>query len=109
MQSDVTKILNILGEETTFVPNGFSSSYNFSTQKVEEYFQELLSNAEETPIFSGIIILQKQTLRYNNVDGLQRLTTIYILLSALCDVLKNLSDNDKKLEEEIRYKYLIGN
>lgn len=108
MQSSVTKILNILGEETTFFSNGFSSGYSYTAEQAENYLRDLLSNSETAPIFSGIIILQKQVQKYNIVDGLQRLTTLFILFAAICDILKKASEKEKKLEDEIRSKYLLN-
>ncbi len=104
MKSDITKILNIMDADAEFISKGFSNGYNFDETNARDYLTELLSNNENSPIFAGIIILQRDYINYSIVDGLQRITTINLLSAALCNKYQNINVDTA---ERIKQKYLI--
>lgn len=103
MKSSIIGILEILNEAKILNSAGFSAGYTFGAQKTREYFDELIQSANlDTPIFSGIMIIETYDKNgfYTVVDGLQRLTSLSLLLCALCESTKNTT----KKNEDARYK-----
>lgn len=111
MNSSVINILEILNKATTLASVGFSAGYSFNAEKADEYFDELILNANiDSPIFSGIMIIENSGREgiYTVVDGLQRLTTLSLLLSALCESAKNTTKKNEDARFKIFNRYLIN-
>lgn len=110
MNSTVTDILQILNDAQSLRAVGFSSGYTFNISGAEELFDEIMQNtACELPIFSGILMLEENETKANFtiIDGLQRITTICLLLTALCDSIKNSSQKNNIAREKIVTRYLM--
>ena len=103
MQSSIINVSEILNNAKKLSSAGFSVEYSFDNEKAALYFDELVENSlSPTPIFSGILILEKNGEDFIIVDGLQRLITLSLLLCALCENYKGTS----KVNEEARLKIL---
>lgn len=110
MQSSIINIFEILNTGKRLVSAGFSSGYNFDEINAAEYFNELLENSTAlSPIFSGILILERQSDEVTVVDGLQRLTTVCLLLCALCENYKNTTEKNEETREKIFNRFLMIN
>jgi len=109
MNSSIINILEILKSAKTLHSLGFSSGYNFDKKNADEYFQELIQNVHpSTPVFAGIIIIEasNDSDEYKIIDGLQRITTLCLLLSALCEVYKGASEKNEDARHKILTRYL---
>ena len=110
MNSSIINISEVLNNAESLVSAGFSAGYNFNEASAAEYFDELVENSKiQMPIFSGIIIVSKSKNNYTIIDGLQRLTTICLLLCALCEKYKNTSKNNENVRNEIFSMFLLNN
>lgn len=109
MNSSITNISEILKSADSFTSAGFSDGYNFDDINASEYFDELIeSSTFSSPIFSGILIMKKNDNNYTIVDGFQRITTISLLLCALCESYKNTTKQNEEAKNKIFNRYLIG-
>lgn len=109
MNSSITNILDFLNNAKNLISAGFSAGYNFDEIKAGEYFNDLIENSiHSIPIFSGILIVEKHNENYKIIDGLQRLTTISLLLCALCESYKGTSQNNEQAREKILNRYLLS-
>lgn len=109
MKSSIISVSEILNSAKSFTSAGFSAGYSFDEVHAAEYFEELIDNASyPSPIFSGIIIVEQNKEKITIVDGLQRLTTISILLCALCDCYKGTSDKNEEAKNKVLSRYLIN-
>lgn len=112
MNSSIISVSELLSNAKNLISAGFSVGYSFDELKAEEYFDELIKNsAFSSPIFSGILILEKSKVAAESltvIDGLQRLTTISLLLCALCDTYKGTSKNNEEAKDKILNRYLIS-
>ena len=107
MNSSIIRVSDILNNAKKLISSGLSDGYNFDEINALEYFNELLENATcPTPIFSGIIIMEKEDDEYTIIDGLQRLTTINLLLCALCENYKNTTEKNEDSKNKIFNRYL---
>lgn len=110
MDSSVKSIYKILNDAESISSNGFSNGYNFDESSASEYFNELIGNSElPVPIFSGILILEKTDNKFTVIDGIQRITTIGLLLSALCESYKGSSKQNQDAKDKIFSRYLTFN
>ena len=110
MNSSIISISDILNNAEGFLSAGFSEGYNFDDINAAEYFDEVLeSSVYPSPIFSGILIMKKQDDKFVIIDGLQRVTTICLLLAALCENYKGTSEKNTETCDKIFNRYLIGN
>lgn len=110
MNSSIINISEILNNADGFISAGFSDGYNFDDINAAEYFDEILDNANSPiPIFSGILIMEKFENNFIITDGLQRITTISLLLNALCAHYKNTSKKNNEAVDKIYYRYLTNN
>lgn len=109
MNSSIINISEILNSTERFDSAGFSDGYSFDEINAAEYFDELLDNSTfPSPIFSGILIMKKEEEQYTIVDGLQRVTTICLLLCALCENYKKTSEKNSQTCDKIFNRYLIN-
>lgn len=109
MKSSITNVSEILSSAENIFSAGFSAGYNFDEINAKEYFEELLeSSTYPSPIFSGIIIMEKSENDFTIIDGLQRLTTVSLLLCALCQNYKNTTKNNDAARVKIMERFLIN-
>lgn len=109
MNSSVISISEILNNFKSLKNTGFSSGYNFDEANAADYFDRLIENLiYPSPIFSGILILEKNEDGATIVDGIQRLTTISLLLCALCDFYKGTSTQNEESSNKILNRYLLN-
>lgn len=109
MNSSITSISELLQNANSFTSVGFSQGYSYDAVNAEEYFEELLENStQESPIFSGILILEKSNKKYTVVDGLQRITTICLLLIALCENYKDTTKKNEEARKKVFKRYLVN-
>lgn len=109
MNSFIVSLSEILSTAQSLVSAGFSSAYNFDEVNAAEYFDEILeSSTLPSPIFSGILIMEKSEDKYIIIDGLQRITTINLLLCALCEIYKHTSKKNEEAKNKIFSRYLIS-
>lgn len=107
MDSSIIKVYDILNAAKSLTSAGFSAGYSFDESKAASYFDELLVNSKyPTPIFSGILIIENKQKRYKVIDGIQRLTTISLLLCALCESFKGSAKN-ADAKSKIYERFLI--
>ena len=110
MNSSIINISEILNNAEGFISAGFSRGYNFDEANAAEYFDGLIENSTSSgPIFSGILIMKKFKNNFIIVDGVQRITTISLLLAALCENYKNTSKKNEEASNKIFNRYLIKN
>lgn len=108
MNSAIVNISEILSKVQSINSAGFSTGYSFDEINASEYFDEVVENASfPSPIFSGILIWEKCGDNYIIIDGLQRITTINLLLCALCDRYKNTSQKNNEAKDKIMQRFLI--
>lgn len=109
MNSSIVSLSEILSTAKSLVSAGFSAGYNFDEVNAAEYFDEIVeSSAFPSPIFSGILIMEKSDDKYTIVDGLQRITTINLLLCALCEIYQNTSKKNEEAKNKIFSRYLTS-
>lgn len=107
MNSAIVSISEILSKVQSINSAGFSTGYSFDEINASEFFDEVVENAAfPSPIFSGILILEKSGDNYTIIDGLQRITTINLLLCALCDRYKNTSAKNDEAKDKIMQRFL---
>lgn len=107
MDSTVTNISEILTKAKSIISAGFSLAYSFDEVNASEYFDNLVEGGTfASPIFSGILILEKSGDDYTIIDGLQRITTINLLLCALCERYKNTSAKNDDAKNKIMERFL---
>ena len=110
MNSSIINISEVLNNAKNLISAGFSSGYNFNEINAAEYFDELIENSTlPTPIFSGIIIMEKSEKELTLIDGLQRITTICLLLCALCEIYKNTTTKNETAKNKIFNMFLLNN
>lgn len=108
MNSSIVSVSEILSAAKSLISAGFSAGYNFDEINAAEYFDELIENSTlPSPIFSGILIMEKSEDKFTIIDGLQRITTINLLLCALCENYKNTSKKNDEAKDKIFSRYLI--
>lgn len=108
MNSSIISLSEILNSAKSLVSAQFSAEYNFDEINASEYFDELVENATlATPIFSGILIMQKSGEDFTVIDGLQRLTTLSLLLCALCEIYKGTSKKNEEARDKVFTRFLV--
>lgn len=109
MNSSIISVSDILNNAANLISAGFSAGYNFDDINSAEYFDELIESATQpSPIFSGIMIMQKSGADFTVIDGIQRLTTISLLLCALCESYKGTSKNNEDARSKIYTRFLLN-
>lgn len=108
MNSSIISVSEILNTAKSITSAGFSAGYSFDEINASEYFDNLVeSSAYPSPIFSGILIMEKAENNLTIIDGLQRITTISLLLCALCEHYKNTSKKNEESKNKIFKRYLV--
>lgn len=109
MNSSVICLSDILNKAKILYTAGFSQGYSFNYEKADVYFDELIANSvSPSPIFSGILILEKTDDKYTIIDGLQRITTVCLLLCALCEIYKGTSEKNEEAKNKIMERFLLA-
>lgn len=109
MNSSIINVSEILSSAESIVSAGFSGGYNFDDVNAIEFFDELIENSTyPSPIFSGILIMQKIGNSYAVVDGIQRITTMSLLLCALCESYKNTSKKNDEARNKVLNRFLLN-
>ncbi|MBE9231792.1 DUF262 domain-containing protein [Cuspidothrix issatschenkoi LEGE 03284] len=114
MQASETKLREIIQGDKQYIVPLFQRPYSWKKSQWEALWNDILElcNTENPrPHFMGSIVtipvsgLPEGVSKYLLIDGQQRLTTIFILFSALRDQVK---DTNKQLAEELHNKFLIN-
>jgi hypothetical protein len=72
----------------------YQRTYQWERPQLEEFFSDLIETAsQDDHHFFGTLILQGTNEGVNIVDGQQRLTTVFIFVAALRDMIEDLSLN----------------
>jgi uncharacterized protein with ParB-like and HNH nuclease domain len=109
-------ISDLFSVKKKYVVPRFQREYSWTKEKVSELWEDILSNItinndkqfnhEEYFIGSLVLVGDDKSLSMQIVDGQQRLTTITILLSALCQ--RFIEIDKKNLAESIYENYIAG-
>ena len=93
------------GADKFIIPD-YQRPYVWNEDKVEEYFNDLLSNNEVNLPFLGSFIFQKKNNAYDIVDGQQRFITTAILIAVLRDIAykeKQKLKLNNNIKEDLEY------
>ena len=100
-------ILDILNSAERLYSVGYSTGYNFTAEKAADFFDDLVeSSLIESPIFSGIMILEHTGKSVVVVDGIQRMTTLSLLLAAMCECFRDTSLKNEEAGSKVFKRYL---
>lgn len=109
MNSSIINVSEVLSGAESIFSSGLSDGYNFDDINAIEFFDELIENSTyPSPIFSGILIMQKTCNSYTVVDGIQRITTMSLLLCALCESYKNTSKKNDEARNKVLNRFLLN-
>lgn len=111
MNSSIINILEIFNIAQGLNSVGFSAGYNFDLHQADEFIQDLITNLKtNAPVFSGIMIIETsdENGNFTIIDGLQRITTINLLLCALCEGYKNTSAKNDESRQKIFSRYIVN-
>lgn len=111
MNSSIISILEILHQARHLTSVGFSEGYHFDVDKTKTYFDDLIKNSsQDDRIFSGVMIIETsaQDGVFTVVDGLQRLTSLSLLLCALCESAINTTARNEEARKKIFSRYLVN-
>lgn len=107
MESKIAlKSINELMKENFFIPS-FQRGYRWTTEEVKDLLDDLLEfyykdkSKEEFYCLQPVVVTPLGS-RYSVIDGQQRLTTIYIILTFLGDLMSFLQKEKFTLEFETR-------
>lgn len=131
MESNVTSILTLLEGSKQFVIPIYQRTYSWQKEQCQRLWDDVVQmdeSSDDIPHFFGSIVNMKPETPMNNgdvskyvvIDGQQRLTTLSLLLSALCRIieaqgldigispteLSNFYFNNSK-EGDARYKQIL--
>jgi uncharacterized protein with ParB-like and HNH nuclease domain len=103
MHAYTRTVSDLLSVKKRYVVPRFQRPYSWSKEQVKELWDDILSNivysndaeASHVEYFIGALVLvgEENSHHMQIVDGQQRLTTLTILLSALCQRFKDLGQN----------------
>lgn len=109
-------ISDLFSVKKKYVVPRFQREYSWTKEKVSELWDDIVSNIsinedgsykhEEYFIGSLVLVGDDKSIEMQIVDGQQRLTTLTILLSALCQ--KFVEIGKKNLAESIYENYIAG-
>ena len=106
---------DLLSVNKKYIVPRFQREYSWKNEEILELWKDLTSSIkvkdgvlQNLEYFIGSLVLvgQDSSPEMKIVDGQQRLTTITILLSALIQTFKNISEND--LADGIYFQYIEG-
>ena len=70
----------------------YQRAYSWEEQHVNDLLDDIQSNFNESEYFLGTIVLTEKTGFSEIVDGQQRITTVFLIVSAIRDLLKRSND-----------------
>lgn len=117
LQANARTLTNVLSVNKKYVVPRFQREYSWGKEQISELWNDIISNiywdeSEKQYHFSeyfiGALVLvgQETSLELMIVDGQQRLTTLTILLSSLCDRFKQ--QNEEAVAQSIYNNYISG-
>lgn len=109
-------ISDLLSVKKQYIVPRFQREYSWDKEQILELWDDIISNIsidsnknithEEYFIGSLVFVGDDKSIEMQIVDGQQRLTTLTILLSALCEQFKNI--NKQNLAKAIYENYIAG-
>ncbi len=116
LQANARTLTNVLSVNKKYIVPRFQREYSWGKEQISELWNDIVANIHWQPdgqyqsdeYFIGALVLvgQETSLELMIVDGQQRLTTLTILLSALCDKFKQL--NELAVAQSIYNNYIAG-
>jgi len=116
LQANARTLTNVLSVNKKYIVPRFQREYSWGKEQISELWHDISSNIHIQPdgtyefdeYFIGALVLvgQETSSELMIVDGQQRLTTLTILLSALCEKFKNL--DEKAVANSIYNNYIAG-
>lgn len=107
IKSDKVKLMEIFSEKFWFVIPEYQRSYVWENDNIMELLDDLFfayENKRENEYFLGSLVLKKldneNFPEYEVLDGQQRLTTFFIMLAVLRDLIDN-PKNKSQMQEKI--------
>lgn len=117
MKASESKLQQILEGTKQYVVPLYQRTYSWKKSEWEILWNDLLELYERDnprPHFLGSIVTMPITSvpeginKYLLIDGQQRLTTIFILLSVIRDAAKKSEENETQISEEINDTFLVN-
>jgi uncharacterized protein with ParB-like and HNH nuclease domain len=94
--TDTPALVDVVTSYDKISIDDYQRTYSWGTEQIDDFFEDLNeANLSKESHFFGTFILQKDhpsDVEGHIVDGQQRLTTVFILVSAIRDKLKQLPD-----------------
>jgi len=116
LQANARTLTNVLSVNKKYIVPRFQREYSWGKEQIGELWHDIISNIhwqedglysyDEYFIGSLVLVGQETSSALMIVDGQQRLTTLTILLSALCDKFKQLNEN--AVAQSIYNNYISG-
>lgn len=113
MQGTTKKILRFLnGDDKRFIIPVYQRNYDWKVEQCSQLFDDLvdvIKNDRKTHFFGSIISINDIAENFFIIDGQQRLTTVSILLLAICNAVKDgkVESDDLNFSNKVAKKYLI--
>lgn len=117
LQANARTLTNVLSVNKKYVVPRFQREYSWGKEQVDELWSDVISNIKWDSVsesykyneyFIGALVLvgQETSSELMIVDGQQRLTTLTILLSALCERFKSI--DEIAVAQSIHSNYISG-
>ncbi|MDR1753159.1 MAG: DUF262 domain-containing HNH endonuclease family protein [Enterobacter cloacae] len=116
LQANARTLTNVLSVNKKYIVPRFQREYSWGKEQVSELWNDIISNIhlqqdgqyhyDEYFIGALVLVGQETSSELMIVDGQQRLTTLTILLSALCDKFKQ--NNEQAVAQSIYNNYISG-
>lgn len=116
LQANARTLTNVLSVNKKYIVPRFQREYSWGKEQVSELWNDIVSNIhfqqdgqyhyDEYFIGALVLVGQETSSELMIVDGQQRLTTLTILLSALCDKFKQI--NEEAVAQSIYNNYISG-
>ncbi|GEM_PF-168529 len=105
MQAHNNNIEEFLGQRTVFIVPVFQRNYDWKKENCKQLFQDIIGVIQTgQEHFIGTILFKvNSSYERSVIDGQQRLTSITLLLKAICDF-----DDNCGIQEEINDRYLYN-
>jgi hypothetical protein len=111
--SKMEKLYSVISEYSKLTVEDYQRTYSWGEEQIDEFFDDLygcVENPSDRPHFFGTLILQSGNTpgTATVVDGQQRLTTVFIYMAKLRDVLSELENRvlDKGRPVDVQQKVL---
>ncbi|WP_456309400.1 DUF262 domain-containing protein [Serratia proteamaculans] len=117
LQANARTLTNVLSVNKKYIVPRFQREYSWGKEQVSELWSDIISNIhwdersaeykfDEYFIGALVLVGQETSSSLMIVDGQQRLTTLTMLLSALCEKFK--SSNEEAVALSIHNNYICG-